>query len=232
MQIHGFAKTTLLDYPKHVASTIFTGECNFRCPFCHNGDLVLNPSSLPEISESQILSFLERRKNILDGVCITGGEPTLQKDLPDFIKKIKDLGLLVKLDTNGYRPDVLEHLISENLLDYVAMDIKNSPEKYAMTCGVVNFDLNRISSSINLLINGPIPFEFRTTVANPLHDEKDFEAIGSWVKGATAYYIQSYKESEYVISKEFSPYTIDTLNHFKNILLQYVHVVELRGVDD
>ena len=232
MQIHGFAKTTLLDYPKHVASTIFTGECNFRCPFCHNGDLVLNPSSLPEISESQILSFLERRKNILDGVCITGGEPTLQKDLPDFIKKIKDLGLLVKLDTNGYRPDVLEHLISENLLDYVAMDIKNSPEKYAMTCGVVNFDLNRISSSINLLINGPIPFEFRTTVANPLHDEKDFEAIGSWVKGATAYYIQSYKESEYVISKEFSPYTIDTLNHFKNIILQYVPVVELRGVDD
>lgn len=232
MQIHGFAKTTLLDYPKHVASTIFTGECNFRCPFCHNGDLVLNPSSLPEISESQILSFLERRKKILDGVCITGGEPTLQKDLPDFIKKIKDLGLLVKLDTNGYRPDVLEHLISENLLDYVAMDIKNSPEKYAMTCGVVNFDLNRISSSISLLINGPIPFEFRTTVANPLHDEKDFEAIGSWVKGATAYYIQSYKESEYVISKEFSPYTIDTLNHFKNILLQYVPVVELRGVDD
>ncbi len=231
MHIYGFAKTTLLDYPKHVASTIFTGGCNFRCPFCHNGDLVLSPNSIPEFSEDSILSFLDKRKNILDGVCITGGEPTLQADLSDFIQKVRSLGLLVKLDTNGYSPEVLKDLIKNNQLDYVAMDIKNSPEKYAMTCGLPSIDFSKIEKSAQLLLEGNLPFEFRTTVTSSLHELSDFESIGKWINGAPAYYLQSYKESEHVISPGFSPCSIEELNQMKNILLNYVPVVELRGVD-
>ena len=151
MLIVGQNKTTLLDYPGRVAATIFTGGCNFRCPFCHNGDLVLKPSSLDTFSEEEVLSFLIKRKNVLKGVCITGGEPALQEDLPDFIKRIKDIGYAVKLDTNGYMPKILQNLIDDKLLDYVAMDVKNCRAKYGQTVGIENFDIQRIEESIKIL---------------------------------------------------------------------------------
>ena len=231
MQIHGFVKTTLLDYPKHVAATIFTGGCNFRCPFCHNGNLVLHPNNTPTIPEQEILSYLEKRKHLLDGVCITGGEPTLQPDLITFITKIKHLGLLVKLDTNGYQPDVLKELLEQHLLDYVAMDIKNSKEKYAITTSLPNFDIERINASIHLLQNGGIPYEFRTTVVKQLHSEEDMLKISEWIKHTPAYFLQSYKENEHVISPGFSAYSKEELLHIKNLILSNIPTVEIRGVD-
>jgi pyruvate formate lyase activating enzyme len=147
MQIHGFNKTTLLDYPRHLAATVFLGGCNMRCPFCHNSSLVLHPESVPVIPEEDILSYLLKRKNILEGVCITGGEPTLSSKLPDFIEKIRSLGLKVKLDTNGSRPDVLKKLVNDDLINYVAMDIKNSKEKYSLTTGIDNYNTDNITES-------------------------------------------------------------------------------------
>lgn len=148
MEIHGFNKTTLLDYPEHIAATVFTGGCNFRCPFCHNGELVLDPGCQPLIPEEEVLAYLKKRQGILQGVCVTGGEPTLQKDLKEFLQKIKELDYPVKLDTNGYRPGVLWELLREHLIDYVAMDIKASRENYASAAGLKQIDLSRIEESI------------------------------------------------------------------------------------
>ena len=152
MEIHGLNKTTLLDYPEHVACTVFTGHCNFRCPFCHNGDLVLDPGNQPTISEEEFFSFLDKRSAMLDGVAITGGEPTLQKDLPDFISRVKSRGLLVKLDTNGARPDIMIDLIDQGLVDYVAMDIKASLPSYAKTVGLNSLDTSAVSESVAYLL--------------------------------------------------------------------------------
>lgn len=232
MQIHGFAKMTLLDYPEHVAATVFTGACNFRCPFCHNGDLVLRPQEVPRIAEEDVLRVLEKRKKLLEGVCITGGEPTLQPDLADFIKKIKQLGFLVKLDTNGYRPEILERLLADELLDYVAMDIKNSKEKYAMTAGVSDFEIGKIETCVELLKKGTIPYEFRTTAVKELHTKEDFMAIGEWLEGARAYFIQPYRESEQVISPGFHPHSLTELEEIKAQLIPFVKQVGLRGVDE
>ena len=231
MQIHGFQKTTLLDYPGHVASVVFTGGCNFRCPFCQNRDLVLNPAEVPLIDEKDIFAHLEKRKGILDGICITGGEPTLQKDLPEFIKRARDLGYSIKLDTNGYRPDVLNSLLEKGLLDYVAMDIKHSPEKYPVICNVPDFKLQNINDSIRLLKNGKIPYEFRTTVIKEFHKESDFVEIGNWLAGSMAYYLQSYKDSDQVISPGFHPYPKETLIGFQTILKEQIDLVEIRGID-
>lgn len=195
MQIHGLNKTTLLDYPEHVACTVFCGHCNFRCPFCQNADLVLNPSSQPSIPEEEFWTFLSKRKGMLEGVCITGGEPTLHKDLPDFIARIKAQGLLVKLDTNGYRPEILKKLMEENLIDYVAMDLKSSKEGYALSAGLQNFDIRAVETSVDLLMRGNIPYEFRTTVVKDLHTFQDFLSISEWIKGCRAYYLQSYTAS-------------------------------------
>lgn len=200
MQIHGFNKTTLLDYPGLVACTLFTGACNFRCPFCQNADLVLDPSSQPVIPEEEILAHLKRRKGITTGVCITGGEPTLNKDLEDFIKKLKDLELKVKLDTNGYRPDVTENLINKGLIDYVAMDIKSSFTRYSEAAGV-EVDTGKIRESIDLLMDKAPDYEFRTTVVKELHDEATFEEIGEMLRGARKYYLQGFIDSERVITR-------------------------------
>lgn len=232
MEIHGLVKTTLLDYPQHVATTVFTGGCNFRCPFCHNKDLVLHPTSVPLISEDSFFSFLKKRQGILDGVCITGGEPTLQPDLVLFIRKIKDLGFLVKLDTNGYCPEILQLLLEEHLLDYVAMDIKNSPEKYALTAGLFNLNLDKINRSIALLLACSIPYEFRTTLVSELHTNEDMIKIGQWIKGASAYFLQAYKESDTVISKGFTPCTYEQMRHFIDLLRDDILRVEMRGVDE
>ena len=218
MQIHGLNKTTLLDYPGHVACTIFTGLCNFRCPFCQNADLVLNPSSQPCISEDEFFSFLAKRKSMLEGVCITGGEPTLQSDLREFILRIREQGLLVKLDTNGYRPDILNKLMEEKLVDYIAMDLKSSKEGYALSAGLKNFKLNEIEESVSLLLNGSIPYEFRTTVVKELHTREDFLSIAAQIKGCNAYFLQSYAESgailHYTLPEEERTLKADTLTAY------------------
>ena len=232
MEIHGLVKTTLLDYPQHVATTVFTGGCNFRCPFCHNKDLVLHPNSVPLIHEDELFSFLKKRHGVLDGVCITGGEPTLQPDLISFIRKIKELGFLVKLDTNGYCPEVLHQLLEEHLLDYVAMDIKNSPEKYALTSGIFNLDLDKINRSIALLLACSIPYEFRTTLVSELHTTEDMIKIGQWIKGASAYFLQAYKESDSVISKGFTPCTYEQMKSFIGLLQPDILHIGIRGVDE
>ena len=232
MEIHGFAKTTLLDYPKHVAATVFFGGCNFRCPFCHNGDLVLRPGKVPTIAEEEVLSYLKKRQGILEGVCITGGEPTLQPDLETFIRKLKELGYLVKLDTNGYRPEVLSSLLEKGLLDYVAMDIKNSREKYAMTVGKSNIEIANIESSVKLLLQGNIPYEFRTTVVRELHTSDDMKKIGAWIQGAQGYFLQNYVESEKVISPGFTSCSKDELVQMQILLRAYVPNTHIRGVDN
>jgi len=230
MQIHGFNKTTLLDFPGLVACTIFTGACNFRCPYCQNADLVLNPASQPVISEDEILSHLAKRKGITKGICISGGEPTLQKDLEEFIRKCKDLGLLVKLDTNGYRPEVLKHLLEENLLDYVAMDIKSSLNGYEKVAGVA-LDTSKIEESIHMLINGNIDYEFRTTVVKELHNREIFEDISEMIKGANKYFLQGYVDSDRVICPGFGAYTYEELNAFLPIFDGKITKTEIRGVE-
>ena len=231
MQIFGFNKTTLLDFPEHVACTVFTGGCNFRCPFCQNGDLVLHGGSLPVLDEEEVLRVLRKRKGILTGVCVTGGEPTLQRDLDVFLSRVKELGYLVKLDSNGYRPEVLQSLCERGLVDYFAMDIKSSPENYARTAGVKELDMGLIRESVDFIRSCGLDYEFRTTVVRELHSSGDFLSIGEWLKGCKAYFLQSYVESEGVICKEFSSYSKEELEEFVMLLKPYIDNVSLRGVD-
>ncbi|NLG03093.1 MAG: anaerobic ribonucleoside-triphosphate reductase activating protein [Clostridia bacterium] len=231
MQIHGLAKTTLLDFPGHVAASVFFGHCNFRCPFCHNMNLVLNPDADAVYTPDEILAFLRSRKNILDGVCITGGEPTLEKDLVPFIQEIKKLNLLVKLDTNGYLPDTIKELLDLTLIDYIAMDLKASPDRYALASGVKELDITKINSSISIIMDSDIPYEFRTTVVKELHDAESFKQIGTWINGASHYYLQSFKNSEYVPNQSLHAYEKKDLLVFKELLSSYVSSIELRGID-
>lgn len=231
MNIHGFLKSTLLDYPRHLAATIFLGGCNMRCLFCHNASLVLRPDSQPVIPTEEVLSYLTKRRGVLEGVCITGGEPTLYKELPLFIKQIKDIGLKVKLDTNGTNPAMMKELIDNGLIDYVAMDIKNSREKYIQTAGNKDISLDKINESISLLLSNIIDYEFRTTVVKELHTKNDMESIGSWIKGAKAYYLQAYVDSEDVILPGFSSPSKEVLTQYKELLSAYVDHVDIRGVD-
>lgn len=231
MKICGFNKTTLLDYPGRVASTIFLGSCNFRCPFCQNSPLVVDPGQQPEISPEEILAFLKKRKGILDGVCVSGGEPTLAKDLPDFLKKIKELEYEIKLDTNGSRPYVVKSLVKDGLIDMVAMDIKASPDNYPSLCGLRYPDMDSINKTVQFLMSGSVDYEFRTTVVKELHSEKDFREIGQWLKGAKAYYLQAYRDSEEVLQPGFSSYSLKELEHFRSILLETMDLVEIRGID-
>ena len=232
MRIVGLMKTTLLDYPGKVASTIFTGGCNFRCPYCHNGDLVLNHTTMEPYSEEEIFSHLNKRKNILNGVCITGGEPTLQSELPEFIRKVKTLNLLVKLDTNGTNPAMLSSLLNEGLLDYVAMDIKHCKSKYNDVACMNPLDLQSIEDSVEILKNSSIDYEFRTTVTRELHKMEDFQEIGKWIEGSKAYYLQPYKESEQVISKIFTTYSASEFDEIVNILNNYnIGNIKVRALD-
>ena len=231
MNIHGFLKSTRLDYPRHLAATIFLGGCNMRCLFCHNASLVLRPDSQPVIPTEEVLSYLTKRRGVLEGVCITGGEPTLYKELPLFIKQIKDIGLKVKLDTNGTNPAMMKELIDNGLIDYVAMDIKNSREKYIQTAGNKDISLDKINESISLLLSNIIDYEFRTTVVKELHTKNDMESIGSWIKGAKAYYLQAYVDSEDVILPGFSSPSKEVLTQYKELLSAYVDHVDIRGVD-
>lgn len=228
MKIGGFQKMTVLDYPGKVACTVFTHGCNLRCPFCHNARLVVRDEDL--IDENEILSYLNKRRGILDGVCISGGEPTLQSGLFDFMKKIKDLGMLIKLDTNGTCPDKLQYAIDNGLVDYVAMDIKNCREEYAKTCGLSEMDISKIEKSVEILMQGGVDYEFRTTVTKELHTPDDFAKIGQWIKGAKRYYIQSFVDSGDIILEGLNPLDLQGLKALSEAVSPYVPSVELRGV--
>lgn len=230
MKIHGFNKLTLLDYPEHLAAVLFLGGCNFRCPFCHNSGLVLAPEKEPVISKEEIFQVLRKRKGILDGVCITGGEPTLDPELPDLLWEIKQIGYATKLDTNGTKPELVKHLIADGLVDYVAMDIKNSLGKYPMTTGVSQPDLEAICQTVEELKKGTIEYEFRTTIVWELHEREDFIQIGKWLKGSRKYFLQSYQESEQVIRPGFHSYSEEECREFQKLLLEYIPEVGLRGV--
>lgn len=234
MKICGFMKTTLLDYPGHVACTVFTGGCNFRCPYCHNSELL--DMDLPsEFTEEEIFMFLQRRKGVLEGVVISGGEPTLQPDLPRFIRDIKEqTGLEIKLDTNGTAPDMLRELLGEGLLDFVSMDIKSGPGGYTKAAGITNSGiLRRIEESRDLLINGYIPYEFRTTVVDGIHTAEDFREIGPFIKGCRSYFLQAYKESSTVLdlSAGFGTPKKEELLSYAELVSPYVEKVDIRGVD-
>jgi pyruvate formate lyase activating enzyme len=204
MLLGGLQKLTLIDYPGKVAATVFTVGCNFRCPFCHNPELVFPDfgGHTGSISEQEFFDFLEKRKDKLDGVCITGGEPTIQKDILSFMEKIKKAGFLVKLDTNGSRPDVLQKAFKKDLIDFVAMDIKNCLDKYSQTNGVET-DLERIKLSVELIKNSRKPYEFRTTVVPDLHTEEDFDKIGMWLRGSESYALQQFRNEGKVLDQKF-----------------------------
>lgn len=229
MLIKGLQKLTLLDYPGKMACTVFTAGCNFRCPFCHNASLVTNIDD-ERISEEEFFSFLEKRQGIIDGVCVTGGEPTLQPDLKDFLKKIKDLGYSVKLDTNGYRPEVLKDVVNSGLIDYVAMDIKNSQSKYALTTGIENLDISKINESVEFLMSSVVDYEFRTTIVKELHTEEDIQDIVSWISGAKKYYLQGFIDSGDLICTGYSGYDKTGLEKLLNIAKNHFGTVELRGI--
>ena len=229
--IHGLNKTTLLDYPGRVAATIFLGGCNFRCPFCQNSSLVLHPTEEPVIPEEEVLSFLKKRQGILEGVCISGGEPTLASDLEDFIRQIRALGYPVKLDTNGTNPSLLKQLAEKELIQMTAVDIKACPDNYPSLTGMMHPNLEAVRETVDFLLHGNLDYEFRTTVVKELHNENDFIQIGQWLKGANAYYLQAYRDSEEVLQPGFSSYSPEELEHFRDILLMTISIVGIRGID-
>lgn len=232
MILKGLQKTTLLDYPTKVACTVFTPGCNFRCPFCHNGSLVVNTNLSETVNIDAFFDYLKKRKGILDGVCITGGEPLMQKGIEDFIAKIKELGYCVKVDTNGSQPQTLRGLIENRLVDYVAMDIKAPKIKYFDVCGVDNDDiLANVCKSIELLLKKPVDFEFRTTVVRELHTIDDFHEIGSWIKGADKYFLQQFKDSSDLLVKgQFSAYDQTEMEELLKVVQKYIPNAQLRGI--
>ena len=232
MILKGLQKTTLLDFPTKVACTVFTSGCNFRCPFCHNASLVINPDNSETVNIDAFFEYLKKRRNILDGVCITGGEPLLQKDISEFISRIKELGYAVKLDTNGSKPEVLRSLIDNKLIDYVAMDIKGTLEKYPLICGVEEGRfINEVKESANILLENKVEYEFRTTVVRELHEKDDFHDIGKWISGAKRYFLQQFKDSGDLISSSgFSAYDKDEMEEILDIVKGYIPSAELRGV--
>lgn len=228
MIVSGIQKMTLLDYPGKCACTVFLAGCNLRCPFCHNASLVLtNPE--PAMTEAEFFAFLKKRKGLLDGVCVTGGEPTLRKDLPDFIRRIREMGYLVKLDTNGSNPEMLEGLLKENLLDYVAMDIKNCPDRYAETCGGPDI-LSKVEECLNLLRESNVEWELRTTCVKPFHDEKALEAIGKWLTGTKNYFLQSFVDSGDLIGTGVSGFTKEEMEALRQAVLPYIPTTRIRGI--
>lgn len=237
MNIKGLQKTTLLDYPGHVAATVFIGGCNFRCPFCHNMNIVESCNAednngRDEISEEELFLFLQKRRGILDGVCITGGEPTLYNELPEFIGKIKNLGYAIKLDTNGTNPDMLKNLVKKRLIDYVAMDIKASYDKYMKVAGIDDGIklIDKVKKSVEYLKSGVIEHEFRTTIVEQYHDEEEIKKIGEILQGEDRYFLQSFKESEYVTDKTLTSADKETVEKYVELLKKYINNPEIRGI--
>ncbi len=241
MKIYGLMKTTLLDYPGKVASTVFLGGCNMRCPFCHNMDLVTGLDQVEPIAYSSVIDHLNLRKGVIDGVCITGGEPTLQPDLTAFIEEIKNMGLLVKLDSNGTQTRVLKEFIEKRLIDYIAIDVKASFNKYPLVCGLSGPDtnpdmvkslINNVKNTISLVKNQNfIPYEFRTTVIREYHDDEEFSLIGDMLEGSNAYYLQNFVCSDFVPNKGLHGYTKGELVSLADKLSQKIKTVGIRGID-
>ena len=239
MELKGWVRTSLIDFPDRIATVLFTGGCNFRCPMCHNADLVLHPEDSPDLSQEEVWDFLSRRAGLVDGVVITGGEPTLQIDLAPFLRRVRALDLDIKLDTNGYRPDVLAALLSEGLLDYVALDVKAPPEKYALLVGWADgstgltkvLDLTRVERSIELLRSSDLSYEFRTTVVPGLLVEEDIEKIARWIAGAERYVLQQFRPSHTLdpALEQVSPYPMERLQEMAGRVDRWVAQVAVRG---
>lgn len=229
MKFGGLQKLTLLDYPEHVACTLFTVGCNLRCPFCHNRSLVVATDELQCLTEQEALEFLAKRKNVLEGVCITGGEPLLQAGIEKFIAEVKSLGYKVKLDTNGCYPDKLKRLIDAGLIDYVAMDIKNSKALYNKTCGCV-VEMADICASVELLKSDVVEYEFRTTVTGTFHSEQSIEQAAQWLQGCKAWYLQQFVDSGKLIDSTVVGTDAETLARYQQIAQRYVPNTHLRGV--
>ena len=229
MDIQGLQKMTLLDWPGRVACTVFLGGCDFRCPFCHNAQLVTGPAPAA-LDETELLAFLGRRRGLLDGVCVTGGEPLLRPGLADLLERIKALGFPVKLDTNGSHPDTLASLWERGLVDYVAMDVKNSPARYGETAGVPGLDLAPVRASVAWLLEGQVDYEFRTTVVRQFHDGDSFRAIGPWLAGAKRYYLQSFVDRDTVLRPGLEPPGREALERYLELLRPWVPSAALRGV--
>ena len=231
MLVSGLQKLTLLDYPGKVACTVFTGGCNFRCPFCHNSALVLPDQIAHDSSAEAVLAFLKKRVGVLDGVAVTGGEPLLHPDIGDFLKEIKAMGFLVKLDTNGSFPDRLIALVEEGLADRVAMDVKNAPALYAKTAGLAHFDLEGVTRSKDFLLSGAVDYEFRTTVVKGLHTEESLLEAARWIKGAKEYYLQQYKDSGAILDGEgLGAFNADEMRRLAEAVREIVPTVQVRGV--
>ena len=226
--IGGLQKVTLLDFPGKVACTVFLTGCNLRCPYCHNPELVLPRNNGKTVSENELFEFLFSRKGKLDGVCITGGEPMLYPSLPDLIRRIKEMGFLVKLDSNGTLPEMLEHLLREELLDYVAMDIKNAPSRYVETCGADV--IANVKKSVALLKSSHAEYEFRTTVCHPLHSPEDIREIGRWICGARRYFLQPFVDSGNLLGSGISAMEKPELEALLSAVKPYIPAAELRGV--
>ena len=229
MIIKGLQKTTLLDFPSKVACTVFTGGCNFRCPFCHNASLVLTPKDVPEIPEEEFFTFLQKRHGVLEGVCITGGEPLLQNDIIPFIERIHSMGFAVKLDTNGSFPDKLRDIIERGIIDYVAMDVKNCRDKYALTAGF-DGDVDKMYKSIEYIMSCGIPYELRTTVVKELPTVQDIEKLAREISGARAYYLQGFVDSDDLIGQNYTAHAEDIMRQMLAAATPHVALCQLRGI--
>lgn len=230
MKIHGLQKMTLLDYPGKVACTVFLGGCDMRCPFCHNAELI-DGSAPAVMEEAELLAFLKKRQGLLEGVAVTGGEPLLRPDIFGLAEKIRDLGYPLKLDTNGTHPERLRQMIDRGLAAYVAMDIKNSPDRYARTAGLEEIDLGPVRESVSLLMEGKADYEFRTTTVAELHDADSFRGIGKWIRGAKRYYLQKFTDRDTVPFGGFHAPSDDEMRYFAEIVKEDVPSAALRGVD-
>lgn len=230
MNVQGYQKLTLLDFPEHVACTVFTGGCNLRCPFCHNASLVLSPRESANLEE-EVLSYLAGRKGILEGVCVTGGEPLLQPDLSDFVKQVKNMGYSVKLDTNGSDPDALDALLATGMIDYVAMDIKSSPEHYEAAIGKA-FPIERFQRSAEIIRSSGILHEFRTTLVKGIHRVEDMDGIGKWLAGEEKYFLQAFVDSGNLLGKGFEAFSAEETREFLQTIRKYIPTAKLRGQEE
>ena len=230
MNICGLQKLSMVDYPGKLAATVFTGGCNLRCPFCHNALLVTRLSESPRLDTGEVLRFLKSRSGLLDAVVLSGGEPLLQSGAADFLAAVKDMGYLVKLDTNGCYPEALSDILSRGLVDYVAMDIKNSKEKYAVTVGIPGLDITGVEESIRIIRQSGIDYEFRTTAVRQLHTAEDFAAIGRWLHGSKNYYIQNFVDSGNLIGSNMSGFSKEELEVFADSLTGDFEFISIRGI--
>ncbi len=229
MELFGLEKLSLVDFDGKVAATVFTGTCNFRCGFCHNAPLVVGVNALPTLSEEEVFSYLKKREGIIEGVCVTGGEPTLQKDLPAFCEKLKNLGVAVKVDTNGTNPQTVKSLVDNGLVDYFAVDVKNDKANYAKIIGFNEYDTTKVEKTVEYLLSGVIPYEFRTTLIKEYHTAQNIKAIAEWIKGAEKYFLQKFKLTENCLTQNLNGVDETIAKSFIDILLPYIPTAKLRG---